>query len=237
MLSQSLHQSTPFPTHPLLSSVLLHHQDLNHSDKDVEEVELKRDGLVDRITLNHTSLSETGVVEHLLDVVQSEATKDSQTTIQPDTLGEGKSADGSGGDDQGSEARDSNDGGTSQKRTTNVEVLLLLSSGTHDGQSAHHGNSVETSAGEQRHGDKGKQRSDKSGLSSVEGGPESVLGDVAVDTKRLATDRHTNNVSKSKTYLSGLIDRVPIMVAKLRAKPPIPTTQGFVTISRYTKPV
>jgi hypothetical protein len=39
-------------TKRLLSSVLLHGQDLDHTNKDVDEIKLKADGLVDGIALD-----------------------------------------------------------------------------------------------------------------------------------------------------------------------------------------
>lgn len=158
---------------------MLHHQDLNHADEDVEEVKLKRDTLVDGVSADDTSLGETSVVEDLLDIVQSEPTKHSKTTIQPDALSEGKGSDSGGGDDERGETRSSDDGGTSQQRTTNVEVLLLLSSGTDNGKTTHHGDGVETGTSKKSGRNEGEERSDKSSLGGVESGPEGVLGDVA----------------------------------------------------------
>merc|ERR1712093_186848 len=75
----------------LLSSVLLHGQDLDHANEDVDEVKFKADGLVDGITLNQAALAETGVVQDLLDVVEGEATKDDKTTVEPEVLSEHES--------------------------------------------------------------------------------------------------------------------------------------------------
>ena len=54
------------------------------------------------------------MVQHLLDIVEGEATKDSQATVQPDILGERKSADSGGGEDERSETRVSNVGDASK---------------------------------------------------------------------------------------------------------------------------
>ena len=182
-------------------------------------------------------LGEAGVVQDLLDVVEGEAAKDGQTTVQPDVLSEGECADRGGGDDEGSEAGGGDDGGTGEEGTADVEVLLLLSSGTDHGESAHHGDSVETGAAEERGRNEGEEGSDKGSLGGVESCPHGVLGDVAVVTKVSIRILPYHIWWDRKTHLSGLMDRVPIMVAKLSARPPIPTTQGFVTIKRYTKPV
>lgn len=164
----------------LLSSVLLHHQDLDHPDEDVEEVELQRDTLVDGITAHNTGLGQARVVKHLLDIVQGEAAKDGETTVQPEVLSEGQSSDGSGGDEEGSKTRSSDDGSTGQERTTDVQVLLLLSSGADNSQTTHHGKGVETGTGEEGTGDEGEKRGDEGSLGGIESGPEGVLGDVVV---------------------------------------------------------
>lgn len=207
---------------------MLHHQNLDHSDEDVEEVQLKRDALVDGVLLDDAALSETGVVKNLLDVVQSEATKDGETTVQPDVLSKGEGTGSGGGNDERSETRDGDDSSTGQQRSTNVEVLLLLGSSTNEGDGTHHGNSVETGTGDQSTRGECDQGSDEGSLSGVEGSPESVLGNVAGN--KLAIDIVSICEDIATTYLSGSIMRVPIMVPKLRARPPIATTQGLVTI-------
>jgi hypothetical protein len=166
---------------PLLASVLLHHQDLHHADEDVKEVKLERDTLVDGVTAHDTSLGETGVVQNLLDIVEGEATEDGKTTVEPDALSESESSESSGGKDQRGKTRGGNNCSTSQERTTNVEVLLLLSSGTDKSKTTHHGDGVETSTAQDSRRNEGEERGDKSGLGGVEGGPESVLGDIAIN--------------------------------------------------------
>lgn len=164
----------------LLSSVLLHGQDLDHTNKDVDEVKLKADGLVDGITLDQTALAETGVVQDLLNVVEGEATEDDETTVEPEVLGEHKSAGSGGGKDQRSETGESDNSDTSEKRATDVKVLVSLGCGTNKCNAAHQTNSVETGTSEDggvvEH--EGRQ---ESGLGQVEGGPEGVLGDVAAE--------------------------------------------------------
>ena len=162
----------------LLSSVLLHGQNLDHANEDIDEVELKADGLVDGVTLDQTALAETGVVQDLLDVVEGEATEDDKTTVEPDVLREHESTGSGGGKDQRSKTGESDNSDTSKERATNVKVLVSLGSGTNKGNAAHQTNSVETGTGEDggvvEH--EGRQ---ESGLGQVEGSPEGVLGDVA----------------------------------------------------------
>jgi hypothetical protein len=162
----------------LLSSVLLHGQDLDHANKDVDEVKLKADGLVDGIALDQTALGETGVVQDLLDVVEGEATEDDETTVEPEVLSEHESTGGSSRKNQRSETGESDDCNTSKKRATDVEVLVCLGGGTDKGDAAHQADSVETGASEDggvvEH--EGRQ---EGGLGQVKGGPEGVLGDVA----------------------------------------------------------
>lgn len=162
----------------LLSSVLLHSQDLDHANKDVDEVKLETDGLVDGVTLDQAALAEAGVVQDLLNVIEGEATENNETTIEPEVLSEHESAGGGGGKDQRSEARESDNSHTSKKRATNVEVLVGLGSGTNESNAAHQTDSVETSASEDGRVVEHEGRQE-SGLGQVEGGPEGVLGDVA----------------------------------------------------------
>ena len=164
----------------LLSSVLLHGQDLDHTNEDVDEVKLKADGLIDGITLDQTALAETGVVQDLLDVVEGEATEDNETTVEPEVLSEHESTGGGGGKDQRGKTRESDNSDTSKKRTTDVKVLVSLGSGTDKCNAAHQTNSVETGASENGRVVEHEGRQE-SGLSQVEGGPEGVLGDVAAD--------------------------------------------------------
>lgn len=184
--------STPFlsTTHPtstpLLPAVLLHHEDLDHANKDVQKVELQRDGLVDGVLLDDASLGETSMVENLLDIVEGEATEDGKTTIEPEALSEGESADGSGGKDERGETRDGDDGSTSEERSTDVEVLLLLGGGTDERDGTHHGESVETGASEESGRSHGEERSDESSLGGVEDSPAGILGNVAVVEKRVS---------------------------------------------------
>lgn len=68
-----------FEPSSLLSPSLLHCQNLDHANEDVDEVEFKSDGLVNGIASEHAALSEAGVVENLLSVVEGEATEDGET--------------------------------------------------------------------------------------------------------------------------------------------------------------
>lgn len=118
------------------------------------------------------------MVEDLLNVVEGKATKYDETAVEPKVLGEHESACGGGGENERSKTGESDNSDTSEERATNVEILLLLGSGTNKGNAAHQTNSVETGASENggvvEH--EGRQ---KGGLGQVEGGPEGVLGDVA----------------------------------------------------------
>ena len=221
--------------HRLLSAALLHHQDLDHPNEDVQEVELERDTLVDRVLLDDARLGHPRVIQDLLDIVESEATKDSETTVQPQALSQGEGTSRGRRDDEGRKTGDSDDGSTGEKGTADVQVLLLLGSGTNEGDGAHHGNGIETRAGNQSARGEGEERRDESGLGSIEGGPECVLGNVTI---RIDVSLCINSMDEKSicqyfiTYLSGSIALVPIMVPKLRAKPPIATAHGFVTIMR-----
>jgi len=72
------------------------------------------------------------MAEDLLYIVEREATKYGQTSVQPDVLRPGECADSGGWENQGSEARDSNESNTGKERTSEVEVFLLLSGSTNE---------------------------------------------------------------------------------------------------------
>ena len=118
------------------------------------------------------------MVEHLLHIVQGKSTKDGETTVQPDVLGEHQSAGSGSRDDHGSETRKRDDGDTSEKRTTEVHVLVSLCGSTDKSKRAHHSSSVQSSASENSgmHEEEGRQ---EEGLSAIESGPEGILLHVA----------------------------------------------------------
>lgn len=160
--------------------VVAHAQDLDHTDEDIDEVQLKADTLVDDILADQASLSHAGVVENLLDVIEGETTEDSETTVQPDLLRPQQSAGGSSGEDERSETGESDNGHTSEQRSTQVHVLLLLSSGTDESDRTHHSSGVKTSTSKDSrvHEHQGRQ---ERGLGDVESCPETILHDVAND--------------------------------------------------------
>lgn len=88
------------------------------------------------------------MVEDLLDIVEGEATEDSETTIQPDTLRPEQRPGRGSGENHGSKTGEGDDGDTGEERSTEVHVLFLLGSGADEGDRAHHANGVETSASE-----------------------------------------------------------------------------------------
>ena len=165
-------------TVPLLPPVLLHSKNLNHADEDVDEVQLKRNGLIDRVLGNQATLSHAGMVEYLLHIVQSESTKNSETTVQPDILGEHQSTGSGSREDHRSETGDRNNGDAGKERATKVHVLVCLCGGTDKSERAHHASSVESGASKDGgvHEEEGRQ---KQSLGTVERGPEGVFLDVA----------------------------------------------------------
>jgi hypothetical protein len=182
-------RSNVFPSigkEDLLPVVAPHAEDLNHTDEDVDEVELEADTLVDNIALHVSTLSKAGVVQDLLHIIESEATEDSQSTVQPEALRPHQSAGSSGGKDHGSKTRESDDSDTSEEGTTKIQVLLLLSGSTNEGNGAHHADSVETSASEDsrvHEHEWGEERS----LGQVEQGPTAILQDVAIEIVSIAS--------------------------------------------------
>lgn len=163
----------------LLSPTLLHGQDLDHANKDVDKIELQPDSLVDGIPPHQAALAHPGVLKHLLNVVKGEASEDGKTTVQPDVLGPHEGATSSGRQNHGGEAGDGYESYTGEEGTAEVEVLLLLGRGANKGDAAHHTDCVQTCAGEDgwrvEH-----EGGEESGLGEVEGGPEGIFGNVTV---------------------------------------------------------
>lgn len=120
------------------------------------------------------------MVQHLLHIVQRKAAEQGQATPQPHVLGEGQRAHGGGGEHEGREAGRHDDGGAGEEGPADVQVLLLLGGRADEGDGAHHGDGVETGAGDEGAGGEGEERGDEGGLGRVEGGPEGVLGKVAI---------------------------------------------------------
>jgi len=118
------------------------------------------------------------MVQNLLDIIQREAAKHRQATIQPDTLTPHQSAGSGSGQGQGSETGDGDDGDAGEQRPAEVEVFFLLGSGADEGDAAHHGEGVEACAGEES-GLEEEEGGEDAGLGYVEGGPEGVFRDVA----------------------------------------------------------
>ena len=127
---------------------LLHAQDLNHPDEDVQEVQLKADTLVNHVLVDSPSLSQSGMLQDLLCIVECEASEDGQAAIQPDTLAPHQSARCGSGEDERGEAADSDKSDTGEERSAEIEVFFLLSRCADKGKGAHHGNCVESCASE-----------------------------------------------------------------------------------------
>lgn len=172
-------KSKPVWITPSLPPVVVpHSKDLNHTDENVDKIQLEANALVDNIALHHTPLCHAGVGQDLLDVVQGETTEDSETTVQPDFVRPGKGASGSGGEGEWSKTGKSDDSDTSEQRSTEVQVLLLLSGGADKCERTHHSDGVETSTSE-KGGVHEHQGREESGLGDVETGPETILHHIA----------------------------------------------------------
>lgn len=169
--------------------VVSHAQNLDHTDEDVDKVQLEANGLVDDILADKAPLGHASVVKDLLDVVESEASEDGKTTIQPDLLRPHQSTGGGGGKDKRRESREGNDGHTGKQRCSKVQVLLLLSRGTNESNRAHHSNSVETSTSEKSGVHEHQRRKERS-LGEVKASPETVLHNVA--SRKLAAETRTS---------------------------------------------
>jgi hypothetical protein len=166
----------------LLPPVLAHGKNLHHAHEDVDEVELEVDGLVDGVLGHEALLRHARVVQHLLHIIQGEAAEDGETAVQPDVLSPHERACGCGGDHHRCKARKSDNGDTSEKRAAKVHVLVRLGCRADERKRPHKSSCVETGAGEDG-GVHEEERREEHGLGDVEGGPESVLLNVAAGSQ------------------------------------------------------
>jgi hypothetical protein len=158
---------------------LAHAKDLNHADKDVDEVQLQRNSLVDRILWPEPLLSEARVMQHLLHIVQSHSSKYCQASVQPDVFGKHQGARGSRRKNEWGETGESHDSHASQQRPTEVQILVRLGGSTDKGDGAHQASRVQPSACEDGRVHEEERRQEKR-LRDIEGRPESVFLNIAV---------------------------------------------------------
>lgn len=127
------------------------------------------------------------MVQDLLNVIERETAEDSQTTPQPNVLSEGERTHSRGGNDERSETGSQNNAGASEQGSTNVKVFLLLGSCANKRNGAHHGNGVETGTSDEGGRGEREERSDEGSLCRIEGGPQGILGNVAIVSIWLAS--------------------------------------------------
>ena len=129
-----------------LAPVLLHAEDLDHPDKDVDKVKLEADRLGKGVAADHAGTSHLGVLQDALRVVEHEGTKDGKTTVERDGLGSGKGTEGSTRKEHGCERGECHNRDTGKQRATHPEELVVLSSGTHVAETADQTSRVKGSA-------------------------------------------------------------------------------------------
>jgi hypothetical protein len=112
------------PHSPLLAVVLSVSKNLDHTDKDVDKVQLKLNALIDSILLNQSSLSKSCTVLNLLNIVKGESTKHSKSSVKVDSL---SACDGGGteGENHRCEGSKTDDCESSEKRTSEPDVFVL----------------------------------------------------------------------------------------------------------------
>lgn len=118
--------------------------------------------------------------KNLLDIVESEASEDGETSVKPDVLSESECADSGGGEDHWGEATDGDESYTCEERSTEVKILFLLSSGSNESDRSHHSDGVETGAGDQSWRCHEQKRGEKGTLSGVECSPEAIFRKIVV---------------------------------------------------------
>ena len=174
------------------------------------------------------------MVQDLLRIIQREAAKHRQPTIQPQPFTPHQSPRGGRGEDEGREAGDGDDGDAGEEGPAEVEVFFLLGGRADEGYGTHHGDGVEAGAGEDG-GLHEHEGGEDGGLAEVEAGPEGVFLYVAVDVgfhvSCLVYLLCTLGWGGWEAYLSGLVLNVPYMVPILAARPTPNTSHGFVVIS------
>lgn len=156
----------------------MHAQDLYHADEDIEEVQLQRNTLIHHVLPRQAPLRQPRVMQHLLRVVQREASEHGQAAVEPDALGPHEGAGCRGGEDERGEPADGDEGDAGEKRSAEVEVFFLLGGRADEGERTHHGYGVEAGAGEEG-GLEEEERGEDAGLDNVETGPKGVFLDVA----------------------------------------------------------
>ena len=113
-------------------------------------------------------------------MVKCKTSSEGKTAVKPDILHHGEGAGGSRGNHERRKAGRNDDAGTCHEGPTDVEILVFAGSCTHDAEAAHHCHRVEAGAGQDVSGRNGSQGSNDCRLGGVKGGPERILGDVAV---------------------------------------------------------
>merc|ERR1712187_969514 len=96
------------------------------------------------------------------------------------------------------ETGQSDNGHTSEQRTTEVQVLLLLGSSTDEGNRAHHSDGVETSTGKKSRVHE-HQGGEESSLGEVEASPETILHHVVLRGRVESSEHSTHACNETQT--------------------------------------
>ena len=178
MKKRHLMLSTQPPRNTTSLPLIPHPQNLHHSNKNVQKVQLQTDTLIHHILLDHPRVRQARMMQDLLRIVQREPPKHSQPTIQPQILRKRERPHRRNGQNERGEARDGNDGDAGEQGATEVEVFFLLGCRADEGDGAHHGDGVEAGAGQEGRLHEHDWGED-GGLAEVEASPEGVFLDVA----------------------------------------------------------
>lgn len=118
--------------------------------------------------------------QNLLHIIQREASENSQSTPQPDILRNGERSDSGDGKDHGSESGDCDECYACEERAAEVEVFFLLSGRADEGDRTHHGDGVETGAGDDGGWCHEEHWGEEGTLGCVECCPECVFWKIAI---------------------------------------------------------
>lgn len=198
---------------------LLHSKNLDKAYENVDEVELQGDGLIHHVALHHSAFCHAGVVQNLLHIIERETGEDGKTageevsikkrmlkidemyspSVEPDILRPHQRSCGCRGNDQRSKTRESNDSDASQERATKVEILVLLSSRSNEGDGAHDANGVEACASQDGRAEE-EHRGKQSSLCDVEACPQTILEHVVLWRGGAGPHHGTNRGNEADTH-------------------------------------
>lgn len=119
--------------------------------------------------------------ENLLDIIESEASENCQSTIKPDIFGKCECSYCGNGKDERGESGDDDDCETCHERSTDVKVFLLFSGSSDERDRSHHCHSIQSRSGHDCWRCHEEKRGEQDTLGYVECRPESIFLYIAFE--------------------------------------------------------